>query len=97
MKLAILLCLFVALAFADIISGQASEPISRPIKDVSNSNILGEENDDDVIVEEDGIKELVHSDESEIEADDVLKDDNINKDSIVKLGNKVRLILYFMT
>lgn len=101
MKLVVvLLCLFVALASADIIkpenrieeSGQPSEHLSQSVKDVPNFDVDAKEsNEEDEIVEEENINELdqTRSDESEIQDESSLKDDQADEEIVVKEGNKV--------
>ena len=94
----VLLCFVVALASADIIhrnnninQGDTNlEHISPSIKNIPNSD-AAKENEKDVIVDEDNINELdiVGSEESKIEDESAVKDDDIDEESAIEQGDKV--------
>ena len=94
----VLLCFVVALASADIIhrnnninQGDTNlEHISPSIKNIPNSD-AAKENEKDVIVDEDNINELdiVGSEESKIEDESAVKDDDIDEESAIKQGDQV--------
>ena len=70
--------------------GQALEQVAQTITDATDGDAAVKENDQDVIDEE-NVNELdqARSDESEVEDESALEDTDMDKDTIVKQGNKV--------